>query len=212
MSRVFEGARTAPPSLGVSYRVRAEPPIADQRHACFGFIDRCVRQACVRVQIALVLETPEASDLRPPAPDLLQRPRQREPRVSRSASPSPDGSAPCVSCGGKYIEDAVGQQIRHAIDSTAIDAAIEAARRADERHRQERDALRLEVEHARYDAGLAGASLRTCGSRHAPRRVRTGGAVERALERVRGREARLAAFKARTIPSSMSPQSSSPNT
>lgn len=48
------------------------------------------------------------------------------------------------------------RRCRSAIEPQTLDAALEAARRADERHRQEREALRLEVEHARYDAQLAG--------------------------------------------------------
>jgi hypothetical protein len=65
------------------------------------------------------------------------------------------GSAPCVSCAGHVVEAAVSAQLLQAIEPQTIDAALEAARRADERHRQEREALRLEVEHARYDAQLA---------------------------------------------------------
>jgi hypothetical protein len=51
---------------------------------------------------------------------------------------------------------AVSAQVLEALEPQTIDAAKEAARRAAERHRQERQALRLEVEHARYDAQLAG--------------------------------------------------------
>jgi hypothetical protein len=110
------------------------------------------------------------------------------------------GSAPCVSCSGKCIEDAVGQQILQAIDSKAIDAAIEAARRADERHRQERDALRLEVEQARYDAGLAARRYERVDPDMRLVAAELEARWNGALERVREREARLAAFEARTIP------------
>jgi hypothetical protein len=110
------------------------------------------------------------------------------------------GSAPCVTCSGKGIEAAVGQQILQAIDAKAIDAAIEAARRADERHRQERDALRLEVEQARYDAGLAARRY----ERVDPAMRLVAAELETrwngALERVREQEARLAAFEARILP------------
>ena len=61
-----------------------------------------------------------------------------------------------MSCAGDVVEEAVSAQVLHGDRTQTIDAAIEAARRADERHRQEREALRLEVEHARYDAQLAG--------------------------------------------------------
>jgi DNA invertase Pin-like site-specific DNA recombinase len=110
------------------------------------------------------------------------------------------GSAPCVSCSGKGVEDAVATQILQAIDTKAIEAAIEAARRGDERHRQERDALRLEVEQARYDAGLAARRYERVDPdmRLVAAELETRWNV--ALERVRDLEARLAAFDARTIP------------
>ncbi len=110
------------------------------------------------------------------------------------------GSAPCVRCGGKGIEAAVGQQILQAIDAKAIDAAIEAARRADERHRQERDALRLEVEQARYDAGLAGRRYERVDPDMRLVAAELEARWNGSLARVREQEARLAAFEARTIP------------
>lgn len=62
------------------------------------------------------------------------------------------GSAACVSCPGKAVEDAVGQQLLQAIAPQAIDAAIAAAQRAGERQREQRQALHLELEQVRYDA------------------------------------------------------------
>ncbi len=103
-------------------------------------------------------------------------------------------------CGGKGIEAAVGQQILQAIDAKAIDAAIEAARRADERHRQERDALRLEVEQARYDAGLAGRRYERVDPDMRLVAAELEARWNGSLARVREQEARLAAFEARTIP------------
>jgi DNA invertase Pin-like site-specific DNA recombinase len=110
------------------------------------------------------------------------------------------GSAACVSFAGTSVEHAVQQQMLQAIKSTAIDAAIEAARRADERHRQAREALQLEVEHARYDAQLA----RRRYERVDPDRRLVAAELEArwnaALERVRDLEGRLTAFDARTVP------------
>ena len=65
------------------------------------------------------------------------------------------GSAACVSCSGKAVDDAVSEQMLQAIAPQAIDAAIAAAQRAGERHREQRQALQLELEQARYDAQLA---------------------------------------------------------
>jgi DNA invertase Pin-like site-specific DNA recombinase len=59
------------------------------------------------------------------------------------------GAAPCVTCSGKVVDDAVSRQILQAIAPQAIDAAIAAAQRAGERHREQRQALPLELEQAR---------------------------------------------------------------
>lgn len=110
------------------------------------------------------------------------------------------GSAVCVSCSGKVVEDAVGQQILQAIAPQAIDAAIAAAQRADERHREQRQALELEIEHARYDAQLAARR----SERVDPDRRLVAAELEArwntALERVRELEGRLASFDARAVP------------
>src|SRR3989442_7500252 len=110
------------------------------------------------------------------------------------------GSAPCVSCSGKCVEDAIGNQILQAIETKAIDAAIEAARRADERYREQRQALVLEVEQARYEAQLGARRY----ERVDPDMRLVAAALEAhwntALDRVRDLEARLAAFDARPVP------------
>jgi hypothetical protein len=110
------------------------------------------------------------------------------------------GSDACVSCSGKPVEEAVSRQILQAIETKTIDAAIEAAQRADERHRQEREALRLELEHARYDAQLAARRY----ERVDPDMRLVAAELETrwntALERIRDLENRLATFEARTLP------------
>jgi hypothetical protein len=109
-----------------------------------------------------------------------------------------------MSFAGKSVEEAVSAQLLQAIEIQTIDAAIEAAHRADERHRQERDALRLAVDQARYDAQLAGRRYERVDPD-----MRLGAAElearwNAALERVREREGRLAAFDARTVASNRS--------
>src|SRR5439155_11955984 len=110
------------------------------------------------------------------------------------------GSAACVSCSGTAVEDAVGQQLLQAIAPQAIDAAIAAAQRAGERHREQRQALQLELEQARYDAQLAARRYEHVD----PEQRLVAAALEArwnaALERVREQEARLASFDARTVP------------
>jgi DNA invertase Pin-like site-specific DNA recombinase len=110
------------------------------------------------------------------------------------------GTAACVSFAGKSVEDAVSGQLLQAIETNAIDAAIEAAHRADERHRQEREALRLEVEQARYEAQLAGRRYERVDPDMRLVAAELEARWNAALERVRDVEARLVAFDARTVP------------
>jgi hypothetical protein len=65
------------------------------------------------------------------------------------------GAAACVSCSGTVVDDAVSQQTLQAIAPQAIDAAIAAAQRSSERQPEQRQALQLELEQARYDAQVA---------------------------------------------------------
>jgi Recombinase zinc beta ribbon domain len=110
------------------------------------------------------------------------------------------GSAPCVSCSGKSVEDAVSVQLFRAIEPTTIDAAIDAARRADERHRQQREALRLEVEQARYEAQLAGRRYERVDPDMRLVAAELEARWNAALEHVREVEGRLAAFDAHPVP------------
>jgi DNA invertase Pin-like site-specific DNA recombinase len=109
------------------------------------------------------------------------------------------GSAACVSCSGKVVDDAVGQQILQAIAPQAIDAAIAAAQRAGERHREQRQALHLELEQARYDAQLAARRYERVDPEMRLVAAELESRWDAALERVREQEARLASFDARTV-------------
>lgn len=110
------------------------------------------------------------------------------------------GSAPCVSCSGKCVEEAVGKQLLQAIETKAIDAAIEAARRGDERYREQRQALVFEVEQARYEAQLAARRYERVDPDMRLVAAELEARWNTALERVRELEARLATFDARTVP------------
>lgn len=65
------------------------------------------------------------------------------------------GSAWCVSFSGRRVEDAVAAQILEAVSGSAIEAALEAANRVSEQRLQQREALALELDQARYEATLA---------------------------------------------------------
>jgi DNA invertase Pin-like site-specific DNA recombinase len=110
------------------------------------------------------------------------------------------GSAVCVSCSGNAVEEAVGQQILQAIAPKALDAAIAAAQRADERHREQRQALELEIEHARYDAQLAARRYERVDPDQRLVAAELEARWNTALERVRELEGRLATFDARAVP------------
>jgi hypothetical protein len=110
------------------------------------------------------------------------------------------GAAACVSCSGKVVDDAVSQQILQAIAPQAIDAAIAAAQRAGERYREQRQALQLELEQARYDAQLAARRYEHVDPEKRLVAAELEGRWNAALEKVREQEARLASFDARTVP------------
>jgi DNA invertase Pin-like site-specific DNA recombinase len=110
------------------------------------------------------------------------------------------GSAACVTCSGKAVDDAVSQQILLAIAPQAIDAALAAAQRAGERHREQRQALQLELDQARYDAQLAGRRYDQVDPEQRLVAAELEARWNAALERVGEQEARVAAFDARTAP------------
>jgi hypothetical protein len=110
------------------------------------------------------------------------------------------GAAACVSCSGKVVDDAVSQQILQAIAPQAIDAAIAAAQQAGERSREQRKALQLELEQARYDAQLAARRYEHVDPEKRLVAAELEARWNAALEHVREQETRLASFDARTVP------------
>ena len=65
------------------------------------------------------------------------------------------GEAWCISFGGLRADRTVAAEILKAVEGNAIEAALDAAARVTEQHRQRRQALSLELEQARYEAHLA---------------------------------------------------------
>jgi DNA invertase Pin-like site-specific DNA recombinase len=61
----------------------------------------------------------------------------------------------CISFGGLRVDEAVAKQVLDAISGDAVEAALQAAERLRDEQRQQRRALELEVEQARYEARLA---------------------------------------------------------
>ncbi len=106
----------------------------------------------------------------------------------------------CRRCGHTLQVCYSGRSSAKALETTAIDAAIEAAHRADERHHQARAALRLDVEQARYEAQLAGRRYERVDPDMRLVAAELEARWNAALEHVRDVEARLGAFEARTVP------------
>lgn len=61
----------------------------------------------------------------------------------------------CISFGGLRIDEAVANEVLHAISGNAVDAALEAAEQMRRQRQEQRKALELEVEQTRYQAHLA---------------------------------------------------------
>jgi hypothetical protein len=65
------------------------------------------------------------------------------------------GERRCISFGGLKIDEAIANEVLHAISGNAVEAALEAADHLRRQREEQRQALVLEVEQARYDARLA---------------------------------------------------------
>jgi DNA invertase Pin-like site-specific DNA recombinase len=65
------------------------------------------------------------------------------------------GEGRCISFGGLRVDARVGNELLHAIEGNAIEAAVEAAERMRLQRQELRRSIELEIEQARYEARLA---------------------------------------------------------
>jgi DNA invertase Pin-like site-specific DNA recombinase len=65
------------------------------------------------------------------------------------------GEPRCLSFSGLWVDEAVTKEVLEAISGNAVEAAVEAAEQMEQRRRELRQSLALEVEQARYEARLA---------------------------------------------------------
>jgi hypothetical protein len=65
------------------------------------------------------------------------------------------GEGRCISFGGLKVDDAVANEVLGAISGNAVEAALEAAEQLRRQRNEQRAALALEAEQARYEARLA---------------------------------------------------------
>jgi hypothetical protein len=61
----------------------------------------------------------------------------------------------CISFGGLRVDEAIAQEVLNAISGSAVEAALEAADQLRNQRQQQRRAIELQVEQARYEAQLA---------------------------------------------------------
>jgi DNA invertase Pin-like site-specific DNA recombinase len=61
----------------------------------------------------------------------------------------------CISFGGLRVDEAVAQEVLHVISGSAVEAALEAADQLRNQRQQQRKAIELQLEQARYEAQLA---------------------------------------------------------
>jgi DNA invertase Pin-like site-specific DNA recombinase len=65
------------------------------------------------------------------------------------------GEPRCLSFGGLWVDDAVANEVLHAIEGNAVEAALAAAEQIEQQRQGLRKSLELELEQARYEARLA---------------------------------------------------------
>jgi DNA invertase Pin-like site-specific DNA recombinase len=65
------------------------------------------------------------------------------------------GEGACISFGGLRVDTVVGNEVLHAIEGNAIDAALEAADQMQQQRQELRRSIDLELEQARYEARLS---------------------------------------------------------
>jgi DNA invertase Pin-like site-specific DNA recombinase len=97
----------------------------------------------------------------------------------------------CVSFTGWRLDGAVSGEILRAIEGSAVEAAIEAAERVTHQNTEWRRALELELEQARYEAGLAARRYESVDPQNRLVASELEARWNFALERVRGLEHRM---------------------
>jgi len=116
-------------------------------------------------------------------------------RCARRHHQGGDGS--CVSFTGKRVEDIVTTQVLEAVEGKAIEAAIEASHRADDKRLEQRKALVLELEHTQYEARLAARRYDAVDPDMRLVAAELEARWNQALERVNELETRVATFDCR---------------
>ncbi len=101
------------------------------------------------------------------------------------------GEGGCIAFGGLRPDQAISSMLLDAVQPTAIEAALEAATRSSQEDVDEARAVSLELEQARYEAGLASRRYEAVDPENRLVAGELEGRWNAALARVRGLESRL---------------------
>jgi excisionase family DNA binding protein len=82
-------------------------------------------------------------------------PGYRVPRYFCKGAQMNHGAGPCISFGGLRVDEAIGSEILRVVEPHAVEAALRAETLFVQRQTEQADALRLELQQARYEARLA---------------------------------------------------------
>jgi excisionase family DNA binding protein len=109
----------------------------------------------------------------------------------------------CLSFGGPRVDAVIAQELLRAVEPMAIEAALEAQRMQTETQREQCRIVELELQQARYEAGLAERRYAACDPDNRLIAAQLEKSWEAALRRVQAYEARLqaAVTPASTVPS-----------
>ncbi|WP_442219619.1 recombinase family protein [Rhizobium sp. 2YAF20] len=127
------------------------------------------------------------------------RGRQPSQPVYRCSKGDLTGHSCCMNFGAAKVDTAVAQELLRAVEPLAIEAAIEAERMHQKRQEDRRQILGLELQQARYEAGLAERRYAACDPDNRLIAAQLEKNWEAALRRVRGLEMRKPAEDPTTI-------------
>jgi len=121
--------------------------------------------------------------------------RGRPPRQSIYRCDRPNkilGQTRCMSLGGRRVDEAIAHELMRAVEPLAIEAALQAQQRYMEAQAEQQRILELDLQQARYEATLAERRYAACDAENRLIAAQLEKNWERALQRVKSCEQRLA--------------------
>src|SRR5260370_13928145 len=108
------------------------------------------------------------------------------------------GEETCISFGGLRVDAAVSKEVLEAVSGNAIQAALEAAEQMQQKRRDLRSAIELELEQARYEARLAARRYESVDPDQRLVAAELEARWNAALQKVKGLESKLDEFDHKT--------------